>query len=178
MKTDNLWAVLTSLNKQACEAESELNAIEQSDLQARVADFHRACGLPVASEPTVGTPEQREKRMRLKVEELFELAEAMGVRIRLDALVLDAKDLTVEVDPESTGPDLVKMTHELGDNLYIDYGTAVEFGLPVSAAISEEIHPANMRKVGPDGKVVMVNGKVCKPEGWVPADVAKVLNPK
>ena len=141
-----------------------------ADPQSQVADFHRACGLPVAPEPTVGTPEQRALRAGLIFEEFIEFIEAAGIRMNLTP-----QGATVNVRFEAIGePDLVAMTHELADVQYVTSGTAVELGLPIAAAFSE-VHAANMRKVGPDGKAVMRNGKVCKPEGWVPADVAKVL---
>lgn len=183
MKTDKLWDLIDAAEDGATPAEIvaaevQLHDVHASDLQARVADFHRACGLPVASEPTVGTPEQRELRFRLMLEEVFEWGRAANLYVWSESgdEVEGVRNLTIEHG--SGTPDLVAMTHELGDVQYVVSGTAVELGLPVNEAVTQEIHPANMRKVGPDGKVVMVNGKVCKPEGWVPADVAKVLKSK
>lgn len=156
-------------------AQDELDVIKASDREARVADFHRACALPVASEPTVGTPEQRVLRVRLILEEVLEFAEAAGVQVivgdSVDSMEVRRQDLMFY---SINDPDLPKMLHELADTQYVTSGTAVELGLPLTAAFSE-VHAANMRKVGPDGKAVMRNGKVCKPEGWQPADVAKVL---
>lgn len=155
-------------------AQDELDAIKRSDREARVADFHRACALPVASEPSVGTPEQRKLRFRLMIEEVLEWGRAANVYVWSESgdAIDGVGNLTIETGDGT--PDLVAMTHELADVQYVTSGTAVELGLPLAAAFSE-VHAANMRKVGPDGRVVMVNGKVCKPEGWVPADVAKVL---
>lgn len=165
-------AMVFGLNREAEAAIAEMDEIEASDLQARVADFHRACGLPVTSEPTVGTPEQRELRVRLMLEEVLEFAKAAGVSVELNGFrIKGTAELKFWISHHA---NLVEMTHELADVQYVTSGTAVELGLPLPEAFSE-VHAANMRKVGPDGKVVMVNGKVCKPEGWVPADVARVL---
>jgi predicted HAD superfamily Cof-like phosphohydrolase len=72
-------------------------------------------------------------------------------------------------------PDLTAMAHELGDVQYVTTGTAVQLGIPL-LPVAGEIHSANMRKVGPDGKpVVDANGKILKPPGWTPADVGAVL---
>lgn len=186
MKTDKIRKALDVLEfavgaadsddpKIARAARRQLAGIEASDREARVADFHRACGLPVASEPTFGTPEQRVLRVRLMLEEVLEFAKAACVVVHSESgdEILSVRDLHIGCMDLFT-PDLAAMTHELADVQYVTSGTAVELGLPLPEAFSE-IHGANMRKVGPDGKVVMVNGKVCKPEGWVPADVAKVL---
>ncbi len=42
--------------------------------------------------------------------------------------------------------------------------------------VFDEVHAANMNKVGEGGKVLRsATGKVLKPEGWVPPDVESVL---
>lgn len=177
MKTDNIRELLEQsatvfgLNRKAEAALVDLDALEASDREARVADFHRACGLPVASEPTIGDPDQRMLRVRHILEEAFEFAEAAGVVVYLGEREVEAREFVFDAFATA---DLAKMTHELADVQYVTSGTAVELGLPLPEAFSE-IHGANMRKVGPDGKVVMVNGKVMKPEGWKPADVAHLL---
>jgi predicted HAD superfamily Cof-like phosphohydrolase len=153
----------------------ELNAIEDhkySDPQTLVTEFHAKMGLPVASEPTVGTPRQRELRVRLMLEEVLEFAKAAGVNVTAwdgaEAVgVYSTADLRFEASERG---DLVQMTHELADVQYVVSGTAVELGLPVHEAIPL-IHEANMRKE----PVLDSGGKVRKPEGWVPADVSGLL---
>ncbi|WP_304504107.1 hypothetical protein [Corallococcus sp. EGB] len=143
---------------------------------SRVTEFHEAMGLPVRHGPDVGTVEERVLAGKLILEEAFEFLRGAGVRVLLDALVLDVADVVIEEDTDGPGPDLVQMLHELADLQYVVSGRAVQFGLPVFAAIDEEIHPANLRKRGPDGKVLRrADGKVIKPEGWVSANVARVL---
>ncbi|MBZ4371498.1 hypothetical protein [Corallococcus sp. AS-1-6] len=143
---------------------------------ARVTEFHESMGLPVRHVPDVGTLEERVLGGGLILEESLEFLGASGLRVRVGSAVLRMADLVVEVDPDSPGPDLAAMLHELGDCQVVVAGRAVQFGLPLLAAVSEEIHPANMRKLGPDGRPVRrADGKVIKPAGWVPADVSRVL---
>ena len=71
--------------------------------------------------------------------------------------------------------DIVEMARELADIVYVVYGAALAYGINLDAVISA-IHQANMRKLGPDGRPVWrEDGKLMKPKGWVPADVASVL---
>ena len=71
--------------------------------------------------------------------------------------------------------DDAAIAHELADVVYIAYGTAHTMGLPLDAVIAA-VHRANMAKVGPDGALrFRQDGKLLKPAGWRPADVAAVL---
>lgn len=144
-----------------------------------VREFHKAFALPIRDIPDVGTPEERVLRVRLMLEEVLEFAKAAGVRIapslRSDDCINDLGDLEVFDSPEEITPDLVQMAHELADIQYVVSGTAVQLGIPINECV-EEIHSANMCKLGPDGKpIIDESGKVRKPEGWKPADVANIL---
>lgn len=143
---------------------------------SRVTEFHRAMGLPVRVVPSVGTVAERILRVRLLLEEVLEYATASAVRVELAGFrIKGTGELTIGENVGAT-PDLVAMTHELGDVQVIVSGTAAQLGLPLLAAVSEEIHPANMRKLGPDGRPVLrADGKVVKPEGWKPANVARIV---
>lgn len=143
---------------------------------SRVTEFHRAMGLPVRTVPSVGTVEERVLRVRLLLEEVLEYATASAVRVELAGFrIKGTGELTIGENVGAT-PDLVAMTHELGDCQVIVSGCAVQLGLPLLPAVAEEIHPANMRKLGPDGRPVLrADGKVGKPEGWQPANVARIV---
>jgi predicted HAD superfamily Cof-like phosphohydrolase len=55
------------------------------------------------------------------------------------------------------------------------YGAELALGIH-SDDHFEEVHGANMRKLGPDGKpIYREDGKVLKPEGWTGPDHAKIL---
>lgn len=160
-----------------CERVLELELTPDADpYVSRVTEFHRAMGLPVRVVPSVGTVEERVLRVRLLLEEALEYATASAVRVELAGFrIKGTGELTISENVGAT-PDLVAMTHELGDCQVIVSGCAVQLGLPLLAAVSEEIHPANMRKLGPDGRpVVRGDGKVVKPEGWKPANVARIV---
>lgn len=93
-----------------------------------------------------------------------------GVELRRDLHAEEA----LELDEVLCGYDLAAVAHELADVVYVAYGTAHYLGIPLDAVIAE-VHAANMRKF-PGGRVVFrPDGKVLKPRGWKPADVAAVL---
>ena len=117
-----------------------------------VADFHRACDVPVLSSPTF-VPERVELRRSLLREECCETDEAMQ------------------------RGDLVEIADGLADVIYVAVGAALEFGIPLDR-VWAEVHRSNMAKVDPaTGKVTKRDdGKVLKPEGWTPPDVAGALS--
>ncbi|HEX5939369.1 MAG TPA: MazG nucleotide pyrophosphohydrolase domain-containing protein [Dehalococcoidia bacterium] len=116
-----------------------------------VREFHEVFGVAVADRPLQPAPETVALRRSLIEEEKRELFEAME------------------------GDDLAQVAKELADLLYVVYGTAVSYGietLPVFA----EVHRSNMEKA-PGGVVKRrPDGKVLKPEGWQPPDIAAVLH--
>lgn len=73
------------------------------------------------------------------------------------------------------GGDRMAIAQELADVVYVAYGTAHDLGIPLDAVIAE-IHAANMRKLDRDlGAITRADGKISKPPGWQPPDVAAVL---
>lgn len=149
----------------------EVEKIDSSDPQTLVAEFHAKMGLPVASEPTVGTPEQRMLRFRLMLEEVIEWGRAANLYVWSESgdEIESVRNLTIEHGDGK--PDLTQMTHELADVQYVVSGTAVELGLPLREAVPL-IHEANMRK---EPGNMDSGGKIRKPEGWTPADVSPLL---
>lgn len=147
--------------------------------QELVQEFHEAFNLPVRDTPDVGSPAERVLRVRLMLEEVLEFAKAARVKIvpnlRSDDFINSVDDLVIWDSIEDPMPDLTQMAHELADIAYVTNGTAVQLGIPLRQVLNE-VHAANMRKVGPDGKAIVdERGKVQKPPGWRPADVAGVL---
>lgn len=57
------------------------------------------------------------------------------------------------------------------DLLYVCYGAALEFGVDLDVYF-REVHHSNMKKVGGGTRG---DGKVMKPEGWVPPRIAELL---
>jgi predicted HAD superfamily Cof-like phosphohydrolase len=142
---------------------------------SKVREFHEAFGLRVRNTPEVGAPEERVLRVRLMLEEVLEFAKAANVRVAfMGSNITSIEHLRVYYVPFGA-PDLTAMAHELADVAYVTHGTAVQLGIPLLACMAE-VHAANMRKLGPDGKSVVDElGKVRKPPGWRPADVGAVL---
>jgi len=64
--------------------------------------------------------------------------------------------------------DKAAITKELADLLYVTYGFAVTFGLPIDE-VFERVHRSNMSKLGPDGKpLYRDDGKVLKGPNYQP----------
>lgn len=122
-------------------------------IQEQVREFHEKFGvpiLPLPAEPPVG---RVILRWRLIKEEVDELARSLG---QLGA---------------ASGLDLARVADDLADIAYVVEGACLEFGID-SAAVLAEVHRANMAKVGGP---VREDGKILKPEGWKPPDIASVL---
>ena len=139
-----------------------------------VREFHEAFGLTVRDTPDTGFWNERELRVRLMLEEVLEFATAAEVRITFMGVRISSV-AGLALCATGAPPNLVAMSHELGDVAYVTHGTAVQLGIPL-LPVTAEIHSANMRKLNPDGKPTLdERGKVKKPAGWRPADVASVL---
>jgi hypothetical protein len=71
--------------------------------------------------------------------------------------------------------DLQGIAQELADVVYVAYGTALTYGIPLDAVLAE-VHRANMSKLDADGKPLLRDdGKVLKSELYRAPDVAAVL---
>lgn len=115
-----------------------------------VRDFHTAFGQRVGTRPMLPDYQERELRVRLMKEEFNEYNKA------------------------EDNNDITNLAVELADIIYIACGTAVSYGIPLDDVFNA-IHQANMNKLV-DGKVIRrEDGKIKKPEGWQPADIAGIL---
>lgn len=78
--------------------------------------------------------------------------------------------------------DRAKLARELADVVYVAFGTAHAFNIDLDAALAE-IHRAAMSKLdpvcphcgAPVDAIVREDGKVMKPEGFVPPDMSKAV---
>lgn len=74
--------------------------------------------------------------------------------------------------------DMVEVADALGDMAYIIAGTAISYGIPLDL-VMEEIQRAQRTKVPLDGiPLIRADGKVLKPDTYVPPDIHKVLFPQ
>ena len=124
-----------------------------SEVSAMLKEFHEKFGVE-GDRKTPGLPHSDLVRLRydLLSEEFWEYARAANRN------------------------DLIEVADALADVVYIAYGTARSYGIPLDAVLAE-VHRSNMAKLV-DGKVVRrEDGKILKPEGWTPPNIAAVLAP-
>src|SRR6476660_3944112 len=99
-----------------------------------------------------------DRRSRLITEEFLEVDE------ELLALSVDAE---MHRGISDYVQDYSKLAKELADLLYVVYGTAEEFGIPLEAVFAT-VHESNMSKVWDDGEVHYNEfGKVIKPPTYI-----------
>jgi predicted HAD superfamily Cof-like phosphohydrolase len=145
-----------------------------SRLQDQVLEFHVAFDVPCPGFPTVPPADRVRLRLRLIAEEFLELVAAAtndpddnGPRIRMERIKsLIGKHMETSV----IRVDLPEFIDACGDLDYVVEGSRLEFGVD-GLPIADAIHAANMAKLG--GPVV--DGKIRKPAGWQPPDIAGEL---
>ena len=119
----------------------------------KIKEFHVTMGAAAPDRPTMPSAELLDLRKTLIREEYNEVNE------QFDKLI----------SGEET--DMTALVHELTDLLYVAYGAIWACGVDPDPVFAE-VHDANMRKL--DGPR-RADGKILKPEGWQPADVAGVI---
>jgi predicted HAD superfamily Cof-like phosphohydrolase len=123
-----------------------------------VEEFHRTFGAYIADKPALAPVAVKRSRVALLAEECGEAIEAM-------------ETAAITHDPSW----LPSIARELADVVYIAYGAALNYGIPLDAVIAE-VHRANMRKLDANGRpIVNAAGKVLKPEGWQPPNIAAAM---
>lgn len=122
-----------------------------------VAEFQNATEQPVNSFPTLSNS-QTEDFMRFNL----------------------MKEENREYIVACTNKDLVEILDSLVDQLYVLAGTINQHGLQdVIEESFNRVHANNLTKVGVDGKVIRdADGKILKPEGFVPVDLSDLVNLK
>ena len=119
-----------------------------------VREFHETYDLPVADVPNHPPADRIRLRKDLISEEYWEY------------------DRAVEKN------DLINIAQELADLLYVVYGAALEYGIPLDEVVAE-VHRANMSKLDTDGSVIRRDdGKVLKGPNYKAPDLESLLLPK
>lgn len=119
---------------------------------ASLLEFNNAFEIPKLETPGLSPDELIELRIKLLTEEVQEYAEA------------------------ARAGDLVEVLDALADIGYILAGTIINHGMQhIYDDAFNEVHRSNMAKLV-DGKVIRrEDGKVLKPEGWQPPQLAQFL---
>lgn len=127
-------------------------------------EWHRAVGeVPFVERDSKGRDDLVALRYNLIAEETGEALEELK-NYRVAGLV----DEYISGVPTA---DLRALAKELADVLYVVYGTADLFDIPLEAVFAE-VHRSNMSKVQPDGTVIRrEDGKILKPDTYRAADV-------
>lgn len=125
------------------------------DAMIDVAEFHKACDIPILAK--CGIPD------------------AARVELRINLI---QEEVNRELLPAMATDNLLKIADGMADAIYVIVGAALEYGIPLHR-VWELVQAANMAKRDPmTGKVYRrADGKVTKPPGWVSpdADIMKVL---
>jgi predicted HAD superfamily Cof-like phosphohydrolase len=110
-----------------------------------VAEFYRRVNRTIRSRPTIDLPDAEIRQIEeLLEEEVDELRKALHDR------------------------NLVKIADGLGDVVYVVYGAALQFGIPLDDVV-QAIHEANMTKPNSDGTVKRSSaGKILRGDAYVP----------
>jgi predicted HAD superfamily Cof-like phosphohydrolase len=80
-----------------------------------------------------------------------------------------------ELNEFTDATDKENLLKEMADLLYVVYGYAATYGLPIDEAF-KRVHESNMSKLGDDGKpLYREDGKVLKGPNYKPADLSKLV---
>jgi predicted HAD superfamily Cof-like phosphohydrolase len=130
-----------------------LSRSNMNPLVASLLEFNQAFDIPKLDSPDIGPEELIELRIKLLREEVEEYAEA------------------------ARAGDLVEVLDALADIGYILAGTILNHGMQnIYDDAFDEVHRSNMAKLV-DGKVLRrEDGKVMKPQGWTPPQLAQFVS--
>jgi predicted HAD superfamily Cof-like phosphohydrolase len=107
-----------------------------------------------------------------EVKESPELADHKTACLRLKLILEEFEELE---DAQAEG-HLVGIADALSDLLYVVYGTAHTFGIPIDKCF-EEVHNSNMSKRSVDGNPIFRDdGKVLKGPNFYEPDLKGILN--
>ena len=113
--------------------------------------FMESFGQEVKSKPEFPSDDTVKLRIELISEELQELVDACNAN------------------------DIIEVADALTDILYVTYGAAHSFGIPIDECF-KEVQRSNMSKLGEDGKpIYREDGKVMKGPSYFKPDLKNVL---
>lgn len=110
------------------------------------------------------------------IEEKDAFGRRKNAELRLALIVEEFREVSDElVDLVNGRGDRVNLAKELADLLYVVYGAAHNFEIPLEE-VFQAVHRSNMTKVGESGKVERNKaGKILKGSHYEPPDVASIV---
>ena len=149
-----------------------------------VFEFHQTYGHPVSAIAAPPSAERTDLRINLITEEFLELLEAVygpsprTSHIREEVTKLQKTPAPAPAPRTATRPtpDLVETADALADLIYVIYGMALEYGIPLSAVL-QEVHRSNMSKLDPETgqPIYREDGKILKGSGFTEPDIKKTI---
>lgn len=137
--------------------------------RADVVRFFGVAGQEVPRLPFVPADDVVRLRLRLVAEEFFELLDATLANGRLLDLAHHYTTCAIRLDAvEVDLPEFADATIDLD---YVVEGARIAFGID-GAPLWDAVHAANLAKMGGPRRA---DGKLEKPEGWTPPDIAGEL---
>lgn len=118
--------------------------------------FHQVMGLPAPEAPILPPVSMRERRLRLIMEEFFELVEACGFEVRIHPTLPEWELVHIE----ESRYDVVEAADALGDLNVVVNGTSVEFGIP-QHFVDYEIYTSNLSKLDVEGQPIVNHCTKC-----------------
>ncbi len=116
-----------------------------------VKKFHEIYGCNINEIPKLPNKSERELRKKLLKEEYEEY--------------LDGEE----------NNNIVEISDALADMLYIIYGTAVSYGIPINK-IFQEVHESNLSKCDENGNpIIREDGKILKGKNYFTPKIEKIL---
>lgn len=120
-------------------------------MESKVLEFHKTFNCSIADAPGFPYQEIRNCRIDLLKEEFDEYLHA------------------------ERSDNLVEVADGLADMVYVIFGTAIAYGIPLEK-ILDEVHASNMSKLGEDGRPIFrEDGKVLKGPNFFRPNIPGIL---
>ncbi len=165
LEKSRAYGLVTAWPEEPTSVTTTRSRVAMNHIAEDVRTFHKACDQPAPETLTRPSTETVQLRINLIEEECKkELLPALRA----------LRDF--HLPRSETGASMVAIADGIADTIYVLVGTAVAFGIPLGP-VWAEVQRSNMTKVDPaTGKCrLREDGKVLKPDGWTPPDIAGVM---
>lgn len=138
-------------------------------LSSQVATFMAMVKQDLPATPTIPGDKIVRLRLRLVLEEAFELVESCCVEDKYNTMYLSnlRADVFETIDRMKVTVDLPEYADAIADIMYVAEGAYLAAGIN-GDPVADEVQRSNLAKLGGD---IDANGKARKPAGWTPPDI-------